>query len=231
MQFFFDHLSSILIAGVLILGLQLTQARSRHAGIEQVASHSVKAKTLVFGEWIEHDILNLGENFGTNPFRIMEPDTSAIGNTTEWEFYSDSVYTQNGVEHRDRITKRYRLVPTRTAYYADADTTYQLYRVDRDTTVMPVVNGVPTPPGPDDWVESTRSISTLSFFRIDLLGSDGTTPRDYDGAVELDAVDYVRVRFGIVPEYVLRPDNYIRELYWTKTLKIRPYWTPQTAGT
>lgn len=226
MQFFFDHLSSILIAGVLILGLQLTQTRSRHAGIEQVASHSVKAKTLVFGEWIEHDILNLGRNFGTNLYRFEEPDTSAIGNTTEWTFYSDSVYTQGGVEHRDRILKRYRLVPTKTAYYADADTTYQLYQVRRDTTVRPVVNGVMVPPQPDDWVKSTWSISTLSFFRIDLLGSDGKTPKDDDGDLDLDAVDYVRVRFGIVPEYVLKPDNYIRELYWVKTLKVRPYWVP-----
>ena len=227
MQFFFDHLSSILIAAVVIVGLQITQTRSRHAGIEQIASHSVKAKTFVFGQWIEHDILNLGANYGDDLYRFNEPDTSTVTrNTTEWVFFSDSVKADNS---RLRISKRYRLIPTKTATFRD--TTYQLYQVRRDTLVQPVVNGTVATPHPDDWVKSTWSISTLSFFRIDLLGSDGKTPRDEaDGTIDLDAVDYVRVRFGVVPEYVLKPDNYIRELYWTKTLKIRPYWTPQTEG-
>lgn len=220
MQFVFDHLSSILIAAVLILGIQFTQTRSRHAGIEQVASHSVKAKTLVFGEWIEHDILNLGANFGSNLYRFEKPETSPEGNTTKWEFYSDSTKADGSTL---RILKRYRLIETKRAAFRD--TTFQLYQVQRDTLVVPVVHGVPVSYGEADWVRSTWSISTLSFFRIDLLGRDGTTPLK-DGEVDVYATDYVRVRFGIVPEYVLKPDNYIRELYWTKTLKVRPYWTP-----
>lgn len=224
MQFVFDHLSSILIAAVLILGIQITQTRSRHAGIEQVASHSVKAKTLVFGEWIEHDILNLGANFGSNLYRFEEPETSPEGNTTKWEFYSDSTKADGSTL---RVLKRYRLIETKQAAFRD--TTFQLYQVQRDTLVVPVVNGVPASYSESDWVRSTWSISTLSFFQIDLLGRDGTTPYvedDPSKGVDVWATDYVRVRFGIVPEYVLKPDNYIRELYWTKTLKVRPYWTP-----
>lgn len=224
MQFFFDHLSSILIAGVLILGLQLTQTRSRHAGIEQVASHSAKAKTLVFGQWVESDILNLGANFGTNMYRFEEPETDAHGNTTRWLFYSDSTRADGS---QLRVLKRYRLVQTSTAAFRD--TTYQLYQVQRDTLVVPVVNGAVASYSESDWVRSTWSISTLSFFQIDLIGRDGETPYVNDDpgqGVDVYKTDYVRVRFGIVPEYVLKPDNYIRELYWTKTLKVRPYWTP-----
>lgn len=222
MQLIFDHLSSILIASVLILGLQVTQMRSRHAGIEQVASHSVKAKTLVFGQWVEHDILNIGENFGTNLYRFEKPTVDPeTGNTTEWMFYSDSTQA-NGSQVR--ILKRYRLVETSTAAFRD--TTFQLYQVERDTLVVNLVGGVPAAYDESDWAKSTWSISTLSFFNIDLLGRMGETPLTASGDVDVWKTDYIRVRFGIVPEYVLKPDNHIRELYWTKTLKVRPYWTP-----
>ena len=59
-----------------------------------------------------------------------------------------------------------------------------------------------------------------------MLDRSGTTPRTPSGAVDVDKADYVRVRFGVVPEYVLKPDNYIRELYWVRTMKVRPYWAP-----
>jgi len=178
MQFILDNLVALIVAGVLLMGLQVTQVRSQHASIEQVASHSVKAKTLVFGEWVEDDVLNIGANFGSNLYRfespVLDPDT---GNTTNWVFYSDTTGT-DGVTRR--VFKQYRLVERGQSAFRD--TTYQLYQVARDSAVV--------------------------------------------GEVDVYKVDFIRVRFGVVPEYVLKPDNYIRELYWTKTLKVRPYWVP-----
>ena len=66
----FDHLSSILIATAVILILMAAQFKSQHSGIEQVATHGVKAKTLVFGNWIERDILDIGKNMGLNRYRF-----------------------------------------------------------------------------------------------------------------------------------------------------------------
>ena len=240
MQIFYDHLISIIVEGVLILGLQVTQSRSQHAGIEQVASHSVKAKTLVFGEWVEHDVLDIGANFGTNLYRFEAPSIDpTTGNTTEWVFYSD---TTGADDVTRRVFKRYRLLETGEAAFRD--TTYQLYQVARDSVVVPYAAD-DTPPtlaslGPSDWVENTWSIGTLSFFNVDLLDRTGQVPcpegsevTDDDGLVvrctgdvDVYKVDFIRIRFGVVPEYVLKPDNYIRELYWTKTLKVRPYWVP-----
>ena len=220
MQIILDHLSSILIAGIMILGLQVTQFRSQHSDIEQVASHSVKAKTLVFGEWVERDILDLGANFGTNVYRFEEPVVDADSNTTEWTFYSDGPNEDGDLV---RLVKRYRLVPTNTAAFRD--TTFQLYRLDRDEREI-AYNPDGSLGASSSWESSGQSISTLSFFRIDLIDRFGVTPRDEDGDLDYYKTDYVRVRFGVVPEYVLRPDNYIRELYWSKTLKIRPYWVP-----
>jgi len=226
MQFILDNLVALIVAGVLLMGLQVTQVRSQHASIEQVASHSVKAKTLVFGEWVEDDVLNIGANFGSNLYRfespVLDPDT---GNTTNWVFYSDTTGT-DGVTRR--VFKQYRLVERGQSAFRD--TTYQLYQVARDSAVVAyALDG--TAPTLDeveasDWVENTWSIGTLSFFNVDLLDRSGETPLDDAGEVDVYKVDFIRVRFGVVPEYVLKPDNYIRELYWTKTLKVRPYWVP-----
>lgn len=223
MQFLIDNLIAVIVSGVLIMSLQVTQIRSQHASIEQVVSHSVKAKTLIFGQWVEDDILNLGANFGTNLYRFNEPTLDATtGNARSWTFFSDSTRA-DGTGFR--IVKRYRLVDTKTATFSDS--TYQLYELHRDSLVLELdVDGVPETYTEADWVESAQSISTLSFFNIDLLDRYGETPRTSSGDVDVYKVDYVRVRFGVIPEYVLKPDNYIRELYWVKTLKVRPYWVP-----
>lgn len=221
MQSIFDHLNSILIGGILILTLSVSQGRSQRAGIEQIASHSVKAKTLIFGSWVERDVLGLGANVGHNAYRFDDPVVDANGNTRRWQFYSDSVRVDGSVLRR---VVRYRLVETGTAEFRNQ--TYPLFQVERDSATVAVVGGVPEAVQPGDWQRGVWSIGTLSFFRIEMLDRSGTTPRLASGAVDVDRADYVRVRFGVVPEYVLKPDNYIRELYWVRTMKVRPYWTP-----
>lgn len=239
MQFLLDNLIAIIVAGVIMLGLQVTQVRSQHANIEQVASHSVKAKTLVFGHWVERDILDIGANFGTNLYRFEEPELDPLGNATEWVFFSD---LEDGAGQQSRVFKRYRLIENGTTAFRD--TSYQTYMVLRDSVVVDYpAHDVPPQTASiddDDWVENIWSIGTLSFFQIHMLDRMGDTPCpegteiendngavvDCTGPIDLDKVDYIRVRFGVVPEYVLKPDNYMRELYWVKTLKVRPYWVP-----
>ena len=225
MQPIFDNLNAILVGGIILLALSATQVHSQRSGIEQIASHSVKAKTLVFGMWVERDVLGLGANVGRNVYRFETPDTDAQGNTSRWTFYSDSVRVDGSVLRR---VVRYRLVPTTQVRFQD-NVTRQLYEVQRDSATVAVRNGVPDAVRASDWQRSIWSIGTLSFFRIELLDRYGRTPRVGDVAtnpVDVDRADYVRVRFGVVPEYILKPDNYIRELYWVRTMKVRPYWAP-----
>ncbi len=221
MQPIFDNLNALIIGGILIMGLSVSQGRSQRAGIEQIASHSVKAKTLVFGHWVESDVLDLGANVGRNTYRFDDPVVDAAGNTTRWSFYSDSTRLDGSTL---RQVVRYRLVPTTRAAFRD--TTFQLYQVLRDSATVAVRGGVPDAVRDSDWQRATWSIGTLSFFQIQMLDRSGTTPRMASGAVDVNRADYVRVRFGVVPEYVLKPDNYIRELYWVRTMKVRPYWSP-----
>lgn len=221
MQVLIDHLISILIAGTVTLVLLTTQMRSQHATIEQTASHSVKAKTLVFGSWVERDIVNLGANFGTNLYRFDAPTVDANGNTVGWSFFSDSTRLDGT---KLRAYTRYRLVPTTRVAFQD--TSFQLYQLHRDTAAVNYVGTTVAPPTSSQWRRNLWTIGTLSFFRIEMLGRLGDTPLTPGGAIDVERVDYLRVQFGVVPEYVLKPDNYLRELYWVRTLKVRPYWRP-----
>ncbi len=231
MQFLLDNLTAIIVSGIVLLGLQVTQARSQHAGVEGVATHSAKTKTLAFGEWVEDDVLSIGANFGTNLYRFEEPILDSDGNASSWTFYSDST-RHDGTE--TRVFKRWRMVPTGTATFTDVS--YDVFKVERDSVVLDYPSaGIPptlSSINPSDWVLSTWSIGTVSFFTVDLLDRMGERPTTSSGATDLEAVDYIRVRFGVVPEYRIREqhatnrDYVIRELYWAKTLKVRPYWVP-----
>ena len=241
MQFLLDNLTATIVSGVLILSLQFTQVRSKHAAVEQIVAHSTKKRTLDFGEWVQDDILNIGANFGEYHYRFEDPIVDPVtGDTREWEFYSDSTFVYakldasgdpvldlNGdpdvLRVPKRLYKRYRLTESKQAAFRD--TTYQLYELHRDTASVHL-DANKNPTTMPDWGPTWASTPTLSFFRVDLLDRLAKTPRDAAGAIVVEEVDYVRVRFGIIPDYVLASEDYLRELYWVKTLKVRPYWTP-----
>jgi hypothetical protein len=96
----------------------------------------------------------------------------------------------------------------------------QLYVVRREAAESRVINGVAQPVPATRWRADRWSIGTLSFFRVSLLERDGTVTADPNTG------DYVRIQFGVVPEWILQPENFIRELYWATTLKVRPFWEP-----
>jgi hypothetical protein len=231
MQLLLDHLSAIIIASVVILILSVTQIRSSHASVEQTATHSVKAKTLVFGHWIERDILDIGRNMGRNRYRFNPPVLDAAGNTREFRFFSDSACSEtctfpSGFSGAPgdtvRLHTRYILVPTRTVTVTrdGSDLTRQLYVLRREVAASRVTLGVAAAVPSTGWRADRWSIGTLSFFHVNMLLRDGTETMDPE------AGDYIQIQFGVVPEWILQPENFIRELYWTTTLKIRPFWEP-----
>ncbi len=239
----FDHLSSILIGTAVILILMVAQHRSSHASVEQVATHSVKAKTLVFGHWVERDILDLGKNLGRNRFRFKPPTTDSLGNTSTFHFYSDSTCTVGcsfpsgvniAVGDTARLHTRYRLVPTKRANLRDTTgqrVSRQLMKLERDVSETYVNDGVAPDPLAGSWRRDRWTIGTLSSFNIEMLERDGRPAENSDGTVNIESGDYVFIRFSVVPEWILDPENYIREIYWSTTLKVRPYWEPPKVTT
>lgn len=227
----FDHLSSILIGTAVILILMAAQFSSSHSSIEQVATHSVKAKTLVFGHWIERDILDLGKNLGTNRYRFKPTVTDSLGNTSRFHFYSDSTCTSGctfgavniAVGDTARLHTRYRLFPTKRVSLRGANNEpveRQLMKLDREVAVTPYVSGTAADPVESAWKKDRWSIGTLSSFNIKMMERDGRYTNDVQKG------DYIFVQFAVVPEWILDPENYIREIYWSTTLKIRPFWEP-----
>ena len=217
MQFIIDHLTSLLVAGVVILMLASVQLYGQHAGLEQTTSYATKSKALSFGEWLEDDVLSLGANFGEHAYRFEPPDTTANGNTKLWLFYSDQIQASGDTL---RMMTRYTLDSLETVNRSGRDIT--LYQIIRENADALVVNGVAGTPSPSEWAEDGRSISTLSGFKIKMLTDDGSETLDPEEG------EFIRIAFVLVPEYPVDPE-YLRELYWTTTLKVRPFWEPPSS--
>ena len=121
---------------------------------------------------------------------------------------------------------RFKLVPSKRVSLREpgGPVERQLMRLDREVAVTEVSNGSAPNPDEADWTRELWSISTLSFFKVEMLDRGGRITNDVQRG------DYIFVRFSVVPEWILDPENYIREIYWSTTLKIRPYWDPPTTS-
>jgi hypothetical protein len=212
MQLIFDHMVATLIGVTVMIALASTQLRVQQSGVEQVSAHSAKTKALSLGAWLEDDITSLGANFGQNLMRFDLPQTDEHGNSTLWQFYSDSLY-EDGSSTR-HIT-RYSL--DIVDWIEVADSTRPLYQLHRQTASTPLVNGVPSGITSPQWSSDGRSVATLSTFRIGLVARNGTLTTDPETA------DFIRVEFAMVPEFIVAR-GYLHELHWSTLLKVRPFW-------
>ncbi len=238
MTFIFDHIIATIVVATLFFSLAVTQLRVQEAGIAQVSSHAAKKKALTFGQWLDADIVSLGENVADNSARFGNPDSSTfiiyaldedndpqpetVAYTTEWEFYSND---DGGLQ---QFATRYSLLlqPDSLEIELTKDFSYRhpLFQLRRDTTDWKPVdpNTGQATFSSADFTEDGRSVSTLSLFRIQLLDNQGT-PFAADDPDAPDEASYIRVDFSLVPEFDL-DRNYLHELYWTTTLKVRPFW-------
>lgn len=240
MIFIFDHIIATIIVATLFLSLASTQLRIQEAGVAQVSSHSAKTKALSFGQWLDDDIVSLGENVIDESARFDNPLVDSflvkrcdggsfvqeyVRYTTEWTFYSDRLSGGS----KERQATRYRLVqqPSLHTVELDAcDVEYDrpLFQLERKVSTWNDVDAADEATfTAGDFTEDGRSVSTLSLFHIQLLNNNGeafaaTNP------VAPDQASYIRVDFSMVPEFELNR-GYLRELYWTTTLKVRPFWS------
>ena len=217
MNVLLDHLSAIIIGAAVLIILAATQIHAQRANIEQTSSYATKTKALSFGEWLEDDILSLGENFGSNRFRFLPPVSDTLGNTIRFIFFSDSVNTSTS--DTLRMTTRYLLEDV--GEVERGGETVSIFQVHRHTGESPVTNG--TAPPPSTWTADGRSLSRLTHFRISMLDRDGRETTD------VEAGDYIRIVFNMIPQFPIEPE-YLRELYWSTTLKVRPFWNPPAAS-
>lgn len=242
MTFIFDHIIATIIVGTLFISLAATQLRVQEAGVAQVSSHAAKTKALTFGQWLDEDIVSLGENVVNNSARFDNPTVgtytvytcsggSAVPNvvtyTSEWSFYSDRLLSGTVLQ---RQATRYRVVtqPDSLGVELDAcDKDYKrpLFQLEREVSVWKNVDTATDTATflSSDFGQDGRSVSTLSLFHVTLVDNQGD-PFDPTDANAPGQASYIRVDFSMVPEFELRR-GYLRELYWTTTLKVRPFWS------
>ena len=241
MTLLIDNLMATIIVATLLMMVASTQLRVQEAGVAQVSSHAAKQKALSFGQWLDQDIVSLGENVIDNGARFDNPDTSSfrvytvengglpqpeiISYTTQWIFYSDRLAGST----KQRLATRYRLIEQADSLEVEVgdNFTYKrpLFQLEREVSVWKNVD-----PITDiavftnaDFTEDGRSVSTLSLFHIQLVDNQGV-PFAADNPAAPDQASFIRVDFSMVPEFELRR-GYLRELYWTTTLKVRPFWS------
>ncbi|MEM1041163.1 MAG: hypothetical protein AAGI91_00895 [Bacteroidota bacterium] len=240
MAFILDHIVTTIIVTTLFFSMVATQFRVQETGMAQVSSHAAKSKALSLGQWVDQDIVALGENIVDNSARFGNPmpdsfavqfidefgakQTRTMTYTKEWRFFSDRFVGAA----KQRQATRYLVVvqPDSIEVELSDGSTYTrpAFQLVRTQSIWKAVDPVTDLVGFTlaDFTEDGRSVSTLSQFRIQLLDNDGNLFADSD-PVAPDQASYVRVDFSMVPEFELR-QNYLRELYWTTTLKVRPFW-------
>lgn len=241
MTLLLDNLMATIIFATLLMVVAAAQLRVQEAGIAQVSSHAAKQKALSFGQWLDEDIVSLGENVIDNGARFDNPDTSSfrvytlddtgtpqpetISYTTQWTFYSDRLAGST----KQRMATRYRLIEQPDSLEVEVGDEFSynrpLFQLEREVSVWKNVD-----PVTDiavftnaDFTEDGRSVSTLSLFHIQLVDNQGV-PFAAANPVAPDQASFIRVDFSMVPEFELRR-GYLRELYWTTTLKVRPFWS------
>ncbi|MEL6612197.1 MAG: hypothetical protein AAFQ53_08895 [Bacteroidota bacterium] len=220
MQLILDHLSTVIIGSMVALSLTASQVRMTQGRVEQVSAYVVKTKALSLADWLERDVVTLGKNLGQDNYRFEYPSYNAEGQTSEWVFWSDSTLTSTATT---RYYTRYELTQVDSLELepdAFGQQRYQpLYEARRYTAAMPVVGGTVSFPSARDWVGDGLTVRTLSSFTVQLLMNDGTVA----ASSERDEADFIRLQFAMIPE--LDPEQaYLSELFWTTTLKVRPFW-------
>lgn len=236
MAFIFDNIIATIVMGTLIFALAATQLRVQETGIAQVSSHAAKTKALTLGQWLDEDIIALGEDVPDNSARFDNPVTDTlhvkkigpsgtvvrdtVRYTTEWRFYSDST-TASGVQVRRATRYWLEEVGTVEINVGDETDTRRLFQLRR--AVSPWGDQAATMTlAPTGFTEDGRSASTLSIFHIQLLDNEGDPFASTDPAAP-DEAAYISVDFAMVSEFELRRE-YLRELFWSTTLKVRPFW-------
>lgn len=236
MIFIFDNIVASIVVATLFMALAATQLRVQETGMAQVSSHAAKTKALTLGQWLDEDIISLGEDVPDNSARFENPITDTlqvkkigpdgtvvhdtVRYTTEWRFYSDTTIA-SGVQLRRATRYWLEEVGTVEIDVGNETDTRRLFQLRRALSPW----GDPATTlglSPSAFTEDGRSASTLSIFHIQLLDNDGD-PFAATDPVAPDEAAYISVDFAMVSEFELRRE-YLRELFWSTTLKVRPFW-------
>ena len=220
MQFIFDHLIAILIAGVVILVLVMNQMRTLEDGLEDTSVYIAKNNTLDLAEMIESDLNMTLHRFDTDqdPFDWAVTTTDLEGRTTLFQLYRDSVDVSTATTHR--IETRYRLNFVDSVYvnaidslgnsYIASNPLFEVIREECSYTTIPYTCL------PADFDHAGSSAPWVKDFRITPLQQDKSL------ASNITEAHYLQVSFIMSPP-LQTERQVVDKLHWSTLLQVQPF--------
>lgn len=232
MQFLLDNLIASLVAMTLGLAMIAQGLQNRQASMERQAVYQAKAQSLVFGEWLEDDVVKLGARFGRERRRFLAETETIDGRpyTRSFEFYyhegviSDDDVTRVEIKYELFEDDSVRIVAEKGATRAE-DVTLQTYRLVRSSRRGEYRVSTRDWVGADPaWEVSTdyRSPAGLRYFYIEPRDSNSQRVPDERS----EEADYARIEFVVTPSlFPLYKARIIPKagLHWATTIEIRPF--------
>lgn len=215
MQILLDNLNAMLIGGAILLVLLSMQLRVTDVNVQQTATYMTKKHSLDFADWLEDDLLSIGENMEEGEKAFENPSESG-DRTMEFVFYRDTLDYSGAVVDTVHIATRYRLtyVDTRTV----EDRSVKVYQAHRGMQMW-------NPPGearPSTWATTGHSAPLISGFQIKMLNKDGdevANPADVDQA-NPDSIQQTKAKFSMLPP-IQNGDGSLRAMHWGANLLLR----------
>ncbi len=220
MFFIYDNLSASIIGATVLFILMAMQVRMMENNVQQTATYATKTQSLEFADWLEDDLLRIGENIKQGEEIFCNPDQDG-DRTEEFTFFRDSLLT---VDDTLRVATQYALVATGTRDVEGE--TVQLYEAARLQKIEPKENGVPpftcASRASIVWDVTGQSPALLQNFQVEMLDKDGQPVSDPATKVQNDpsAVRQTHIKFAMISPF--RTDrSSLRAMHWGASLLLR----------
>ncbi len=194
MNVLYDHLTSIVIAGVVTLMIFGLQNQMRASQVERTAMYTAKEHALDFGQWLQKDLANVGAGIISGNPVIETIDTSSTGNTSEFRFRR----TEDDAAGSPVVVVKYELVAVDSIKIGASK--QPLYEVRR------FFGGK----------AEGKSAPLMTRFRIELLDASGNYTSSWTNAL----VMHISFRMAL-PFKEQREKAFMDETHWETMLPLR----------
>lgn len=220
MYFIYDNLTATLVGGTVILVLMAMQMNIVQMNVQQTVTYMTKKYSLDFADWLEDDLLAIGENLDpddpkcdANPnawgcWIIKNPDVED-GLTMRFVFAFDSVRYDRGTHMTDtlHVIVKYELEEVSEPGEEDLYQAVRYAKMWRPWEMKPAT-----------FTRTGSSAGLLKQFTIEMRDRNGE--RVDDPAQHMEDIEQTYARFAMVPPFQSE-DRDLRAMYWGASLLLR----------
>lgn len=216
MQLLYDNITATLVAGAVMLILFAMQLRISDVSVQQTATYMAKKSALDFADWLEDDLLEIGDEVNPNVVPYQTPSVNSDSMTTTFQFFYYR-FKSNG------DTTRYDVRYIIGDDDANADQPAQTQEVDGRTIKLyratrKVRTANPDGSSPTAWKTTGASAPLLRHFQILFLDRDGS--KIANPVARYDDVWQTQVKFAMVPPFYSQTGT-LRTMHWGANLMLQ----------